>query len=54
MDTPTTEPILKRAYEIWEKNSKPRGGMQSSIIKLNRSCITRTDLRRCAHRITFN
>jgi hypothetical protein len=25
MDTPTTEQILKRAYEIWEKNNKPEG-----------------------------
>jgi hypothetical protein len=25
MDKPTTEKLLKRAYEIWEKNNKPEG-----------------------------
>jgi Protein of unknown function (DUF2934) len=25
MDTPTTEQILKRTYEIWEKNNKTEG-----------------------------
>jgi hypothetical protein len=53
MDTPTTEQILKRAYEIWEKNNKTEGRDEEFYHQAEQDCVTRTDLRRCAHRITF-